>query len=237
MVKSNEEFKAYYQKERAIDYYISKKYNLGDIDDELIKDVAEGGYYNDNKTYDGVEEGYIPYYEYLKGGNSMNKLEELLQDLYTIQAKEYKRLKDEGRDNEIDYNMIRATARCGYMAANGTYEGIEKGYKPYFDYLIYGNKEEDDYNYETPYSFEYEPYMIEFNHEADYNEPIQQEEVIYEEPVVEKESSCDINELISIVDILTNKISKVKKTIIHYISNYRPIYNQYTDTIEAVLIE
>ena len=235
MVKSNEEFKAYYQKERAIDYYISKKYNLGDIDDELIKDVAEGGYYNDNKTYDGVEEGYIPYYEYLKGGNSMNKLEELLQDLYTIQAKEYKRLKDEGRDNEIDYGMMRATARGAYMAANGTYEGIEKGYKPYFDYLMYDNKEEDNYNYETPYSFEYEPYMIEFNHEVSYDEPIQQE-VVYEDNDIE-EDNIDINELMSIVDILTNKISKVKKHIIHYISNYRPIYNQYTHNIDAILIE
>ena len=165
----------------------------------------------------------------------INNLIGILQDLYTIEAKEYKKLKDEGRDNEIDYNMIRATARGGYMAANGTYEGIEKGYKQYFDYLIYGNKEEDDYNYETPYSFEYEPYMIEFNHEVSYDEPIQQEEM-HEEPVVEEEN-IDIDELVNIVDILTNKISKVKKCIIHYISNYRPLYNKYTDTIEPFLIE
>ena len=166
----------------------------------------------------------------------INNLIGILQDLYTIEAKEYKRLKDEGRDNEIEYSMMRSTARGAYMAANGTYDGIEKGYMPYFNYLIYGNKEENNnYNYETPYSFEYEPYMIEFNDEVSYNEPIQQQEV-YEEPVVEEES-CDINELISIVDILTNKISKVKKHIIHYISNYRPIMNQYTDVVEAVLIE
>ena len=179
MIKNNEEFKAYYQKERAIDYYISKKYNLGDIDDELIKDVAEGAYYNDNKTYDGVEEGYKPYYEYLKYSNQYQ--EEVKDELIMI---------------EDNYN-----------------------------------------NYETPYSFEYEPYMIEFNHEVTYNEPIyQQQEVVYEEPVVEEES-CDINELISIVDVLTSKISKVKNTIIHYISNYRPIMNQYTHNIDTVLIE
>ena len=164
----------------------------------------------------------------------INNLIGILQDLYTIEAKEYKRLKDEGRDNEIDYSMMRSTARGAYMAANGTYDGIEKGCMPYFNYLIYGNKEENN-NYETPYSFEYEPYMIEFNHEVSYNEPIQQE-VVYEEPVVEEES-CDINELMSIVDILTNKISKVKKHIIHYISNYRPIMNQYTGDIDTVLIE
>ena len=164
----------------------------------------------------------------------INNLIGILQDLYTTEAKEYKRLKDEGRDNEIDYGMMRAIARGAYMAANGTYEGIEKGYIPYFNYLIYGNKEED-YNYQTPYSFEYEPYMIEFNHEVTYNEPIEQE-VVYEEPEVVEES-CDINELVNIVDILTNKISKVKKCIIHYISNYRPLMNQYTHNIDTILIE
>ena len=167
----------------------------------------------------------------------INNLIGILQDLYTIEAKEYKRLKDEGRDNEIDYGMMRATARGAYMAANGTYEGIEKGYKPYFDYLIYSNKEEDNYNYETPYSFEYEPYMIEFNHEIDYNEPIQQEEAVYEELQFVEEENVDINELVNIVDILTNKISNIKKSIIHYISNYRPIMNQYTHNIDTILIE
>ena len=39
------------------------------------------------------------------------------------------------------------------------------------------------------------------------------------------------------MDILTNKISKVKKHIIHYISNYRPIMNQYTGDIDTILIE
>ena len=78
--------------------------------------------------------------------------------------------------------------------------------------------------------------MIEFNDEVSYNEPIQQE-VVYEEPEVTEEESCDINELITIVDVLTNKISKVKNTIIHYISNYRPIMNQYTGDIDTILIE
>ena len=143
--------------------------------------------------------------------------------------------------------MLQAVAEGGYLSNNGDLDNIKQGYKPYYNYLKYGNQyqeevkeepimiEDNNYNYETPYSFEYEPYRIEFNDEVSYNEPIQQQEV-YEEPVVEEES-CDINELISIVDILTNKISKVKKHIIHYISNYRPIINQYTDVVEAVLIE
>ena len=178
----------------------------------------------------------------------MNKLERLIQETNELLAKNYKFCKENKLDHIIDDELLKAVAEGGYVNDNGTFDGIEEGYKPYYEYLKYGNqyqeevKEEpimieDNYNYETPYSFEYEPYMIEFNHEVSYNEPIyQQQEVIYEEPVVEEES-CDINELMTIVDILTNKISKVKKTIIHYISNYRPIMNQYTDTIEAVLIE
>ena len=248
MMKNNEEFKAYYQKERAIDYYISKKYNLGDIDDELIKDVSEGAYYNDNKTYDGVEEGYIPYYEYLKGGNDMNKLERFIQENNELLAKNYKFCKENKLDHIIDDKLLKAVAEGGYVNDNGTFDGIEEGYKPYYDYLKYGNqyqeevKEEpimieDNYNnYETPYSFEYEPYMIEFNHEVTYNEPVYEQQEVYEEPEVVEEN-VDINELISIVDVLTNKISKVKKTIIHYISNYRPIYNQYTHNIDSILIE
>ena len=305
-MKSNEEFKAYYQKERAIDYYISKKYNLGDIDDELIKDVAEGAYYNDNKTYDRVEEGYKPYYEYLKGGNDMNKIERVIQDTNEFLAKNYKFCKENNLDHIIDDELLKAVAEGGYVNDNGTFDGIEEGYKPYYDYLKYGNKpqqeevkeepimiykselervneriakkykkykdEGKDYmidermikavaeggyihdhgindgieegykpyydylkygnNYETPYSFEYEPYMIQFDHEVTYNEPIQ--EIVYEEPI---EEEVDSNDVINIMDILTNKVKEVKKTIIHYISNYRPIMNQCTNTIDAVLIE
>ena len=176
----------------------------------------------------------------------MNKFEELLQEIRTDMAKDYKFYKEHGWDELINDNILESVAKGAYVNNNGTFDGIEEGYVPYYEYLKYSNqyqeevKEEpimieDNYSYTTPYSFEYEPYMIEFNHEVSYNEPIQQE--VYEEPEVVEEESCDINELISIVDVLTNKISNIKKTIIHYISNYRPIMNQYTDTIEAVLIE
>ena len=186
----------------------------------------------------------------------MDKFEELLQEIRTNRAKDYKFYKEHGWDELINDNMLKSVAKGAYVNDNGTFDGIEEGYKPYYDYLKYGNQYQEEvkeepimiednnydyeYNYEdtyeTPYSFEYEPYMIQFDHEVSYNEPIQQEEVVYEEPIVEEEN-VDINELINIVDILTNKITKVKKTIIHYISNYRPIMNQYTDAIEAVLIE
>ena len=183
----------------------------------------------------------------------MNKIEQFIQETNELLAKNYKFCKENKLDHIIDDKLLKSVAEGGYVNDNGTFDGIEEGYKPYYNYLKYGNqyqqqeevKEEpimiednyNNYNYETPYSFEYEPYIVQFNHEVTYNEPIyQQQELVYEEPVVEEES-CDINELISIVDILTNKISKVKKSIIHYMSNYRPIMNQYTNTIETVLIE
>ena len=219
----------------AKDYKLFKEQGWDDlIDDELLKSVAEGGYVNDNNTFDGIEEGYKPYYDYLKYGNQYQEEPEggritmTLLELY----KEYqnKIAKKFVNGETIDRDGFEALVDAGLMI-NPNYNKME-----YEDYIYnkYQEIESQNNNYETPYSFEYEPYMIEFNHEVSYNEPIQQE--VYEEPVVEEEN-IDINELISIVDILTSKISKVKKTIIHYISNYRPIMNQYTDTIETLLIE
>ena len=182
----------------------------------------------------------------MKNRDSFDKLVDgLLLECDKEMAESYKFCKEQGWNDLINDNMLKSVSEGAYASINGSYDGVEEGYKPYYDYLKYGNqyqeevKEEpimieDNYNYETPYLFEYEPYMIEFNHEVSYNEPIQ--EVGYQEPVVEEET-CDINKLINIFDILTNKISKVKKTIIHYISNYRPIINQYTGGIDTILIE
>ena len=141
-------------------------------------------------------------------------------------AKKYKKYKDEGKDYMIDDRMIKAVAEGGYIHDHGINDGIEEGYKPYYDYLKYDN------NYETPYSFEYEPYLIEFDHEVSYNEPIQ--EIVYEEQIVEE---VDSGNIIDILSILTDKVKEVKKQLIYYISNYRPILNQHTGDIEAVLIE
>ena len=260
-------------KQKAESYKFCKQQGWDDlIDDNMLKSVSKGAYATINGSYDGVEEGYKPYYNYLKYGNQyqeeepimiednnnydqkeltkMKSIDDILQILYTRQAKRYKEYKDINMECNIDDELMFNTAKGAYVASNGTFDGIEEGYIPYYNYLKYGNqyqeevKEEpimieDNYNnyeYTTPYNFEYEPYMIEFNHEVTYNEPIQQQEVVYEEPVVEEES-CDINELISIVDILTNRISNIKKSIIHYISNYRPIMNQYTGDIDTILIE
>ena len=168
-------------------------------------------------------------------------------------ARLYKKCKERGWDDLIDDDMLRMIAEGAYASVNGTYEGAKEGYKPYFDYLKYDYKpyqEEEEVkeepimiedNYETPYSFEYEPYFsnnnytITFDHEVDTSDSIRMIEEMYNEDNIEED--MDSNEIIDIVDILSNKVKEVKKTIIHYISNYRPIMNKYTGLIGAILIE
>ena len=167
-------------------------------------------------------------------------------------AKRYKKKKEKGE--EISDALMNVVAKGAYLRQTGTHVGMNEGSKPYYEYLKYGNqyqeevKEEpimieDNYNYETPYSFEYEPYLlldnnnysITFDHEVDTSDSIQMIEELYNEDNIEEE--VDSNEIIDVLSFLSNKISKVKKCIIHYISNYRPIMNQYTHNIEAILIE
>ena len=218
------------------------------IDDDMLKIVAEGGYIRDNGLK-GVEKGYKPYYDYLKYGNQYQKEEvkeepimisESLQKLayeeidkvlynkgvYSKIAENYKNLKENGIEPSED--IKKYTAIGGYIYDNG-FEGSRDNYKSYYEYL-------NENNYETPYSFEYEPYMIEFNHEIDTNNSIEMIEELYNEDN-SVEEDIDSNDIIDVLSFLSNKVKEVKKNIIHYISNYRPIMNQYTDTIEAVLIE
>ena len=186
----------------------------------------------------------------------MSWFKDQLMGIYTDLAENYKKYKDEDKDYTVDDDILQAVAEGGYLSNGGDLDNIKQGYKPYYDYLKYGNqyqqeevKEEpimieDNYNnYETPYSFEYEPYLLDnntysitFDHEVDTSNTMEIIEEMYNEDN-NVEEDIDSNEIIDVLSILSNKISKVKKTIIHYISNYRPIYNQYTDTIEAVLIE
>lgn len=157
-------------------------------------------------------------------------------------AKRYKKYKDEDKNYMIDDDMLECVSIGGFLSDGGKCGDMNKGYKPYYDYLKYGNQYQQEEpimiedNYETPYSFEYEPYMIEFDHEVDTSDSIQMIEEIYNEDN-NIEEDIDSNEIIDVLSFLTNKISKVKKTIIHYISNYRPMYNQYTHNIDTILIE
>ena len=161
---------------------------------------------------------------------------ESLMNSYAELAKKYKRFREEGWYDLIDDKLIKKVAEGAYMNNGGFVENKEEGSKVYYDYL----KEQQDYT--TPYSFEYEPYLLDnnnysitFDHEVDTSNSIQIiEEMNNEDNNIEE---VDSNEIIDVLSFLSNKVKEVKKTIIHYISNYRPIMNQYTDTIEAVLIE
>ena len=159
-------------------------------------------------------------------------------------AKRYKKYKDEDKNYMIDDDMLECVSIGGFLSNGGKCGDINKGYKPYYDYLKYGNQYQEeepimieDNNYETPYSFEYEPYLLQFDHEVDTSNSIQIIEELYNEEPITVEEDVDSNEIIDVLSFLSDKISKVKKHIIHYISNYRPIMNQYTDVVEAVLIE
>ena len=180
----------------------------------------------------------------------MNFINKKLYSLSKDIAEYYKN--DIKNTDDRTLQIIAEGAYMNYNGINHSIDEIKTGSKPYFNYLKYGNqyqeevKEEpimiEDNNYETPYSFEYEPYFsndntysITFDHEVDTSSTIQMIEELYNEDNVEED--IDSNEIIDVLSFLSNKISKVKKTIIHYISNYRPIMNQYTHNIEAILIE
>ena len=235
--------------------YIESKNNNYSIDNNMLERVAKGGYINDN-GFNGVEEGYKPYYDYLKYGNQYKKEEvkeepimisKSLQKLayegidkvlynkgvYSKIAENYKNLKENGIEPSED--IKKYTAIGGYIHDNG-FEGSRDNYKPYYEYL---NRN----NYETPYSFEYEQYLLDnnnysitFDHEVDTNNTMGIIEEMYNEDN-NIEEDVDSNEIIDVLSFLSNKISKVKNTIIHYISNYRPIMNQYTHNIDTILIE
>ena len=175
--------------------------------------------------------------------------------VYPIAAKLYQ---SSSNPTELGDTVLKFAAKGGYIHDNGIDDNVDEGYKEYFNYLKYGIKPqqqeevkeepimiEDNYNnnyeYTTPYSFEYEPYFsnnnnysITFDHEVDTSDSIKIIEELYNEDNIE---DVDSNDIIDVLSFLSNKISKVKKHIIHYISNYRPIMNQYTGLIDTILIE
>ena len=231
------------------------------IDDDMLKIVAKGGYIRDNGLK-GVEKGYKPYYDYLKYGNQggdnnmgysfekeIDKITEKIkyEAVYKPAAELY--LSSNNKENLSD-DTLKFIAKGGYISDNG-FDDVEEGYKPYYEYLKYGNQQQEEVkeeaimiedNYETPYSFEYEPYLLDnntysitFDHEVDTSNTMEIIEEMYNEEPVEEDA--DSNEIIDVLSFLSNKVKEVKKHIIHYISNYRPIYNQYTGDIDTILIE
>lgn len=234
--------------------YKNLKENGVEPSEDMKKYTAIGGYIHDN-GFEGSRDNYKPYYEYLNKNNyktpydefsiyikekmldivsnsSLMNDENIKTNLYNMSAKNY--IESKNNNYNINDNTLKRVAEGGYIHDHG-FNGVEEGYKEYYDYL-------KDNNYETPYNFEYEPYLLDnnnysitFDHEVDTSNTIQIIEEMYNEEPVEEE--VDSNDVINIMNILTNKVKEVKKTIIHYISNYRPIMNQYTGDIDIISIE
>ena len=188
------------------------------------------------------------------------KTKNVLIQSYKNIANYYKELKDK-KEEISDLLMETISQGAYYIKNNCSYIGCDEGYKPYYDYLKYDNQYQEEpimiednsnsnevvyvdnnYEYTTPYSFEYEPYLLDnnysitFDHEVDTSDSIEMIEELYNEESIEEE--VDSNDVINIVAIIANRIkNNTKKKIIHYISNYRPIMNVHSKEIKAVLIE
>ena len=187
--------------------------NYDMINDNLLKDVAEGGYINDY-GFEGVDEGYKPYYEYLK------------QDL-------------DNRKNNIheEYNNEQLLLEDNNYYPQ--YEYIPQQYNYSYDYNNYNS-----YNYYTPYSYEYDPYIDYYNnynngYNTYYNDNINTTVDLTNDTNTFNDSITNVLDMIKSYKDRVNifKPKHIKKKIINYISNYRPMYNSITGKIEAVLIE
>ena len=112
------------------------------------------------------------------------------------------------------------------------YEYIPQQYTYSYDYN----------NYYTPYSYEYDPYIDYYN---DYNNGYNN--TYYNDSInttVDLTNDNTFNDSITnVLDMIksyrdtVNIFKPIKKKIINYISNYRPMYNKDKGIIEPVLIE
>ena len=128
-----------------------------------------------------------------------------LMYLTKLLAKKYKKYKDEGRDYMIDDEMMKIIAEGAYVTQGGSFldDDIEIASKPYFDYLKYGNKpQQQEEVKEEPIMIEDNNYSIVFDHEVDTSDSIQMIEELYNKKAVEEVDSDDV---INIVNILSNK--------------------------------
>ena len=111
-------------------------------------------------------------------------------------------------------------------------------YYPQYEYIPQQYTYSYDYNnYYTPYSYEYDPYIDYYNNGYNtYNDTIN--------TTVDLTNTNTFNNAITnVLDMIksykdtVNIFKPIKKKIIQYISNYRPMYNKDKGIIEPVLIE
>ena len=78
------------------------------------------------------------------GEKKMSWFKDQLMEIYTDLAEDYKKYKDEGKDHAIEDDMLQAVAEGGYLSNNGDLDNIKQGYKPYYNYLKYGNQYQEE---------------------------------------------------------------------------------------------
>ena len=230
--------------EALTDFYTStaeryKRYidegRLEYIDDYYLKSVAEGGYVHDH-GFKGIDEGYKPYYEYLKKDLEERKKREEERKRNNDIQEEYNNeqllLEDNNYNNTniVQYEYIQPQYNYSYDYNNyyPQYEYIPQQYNYSYDYNNYNN-------YYTPYSYEYDPYIDYYNN--GYNNDTVNTTVDLTNNNTFNDSITNVLDMIKSYKDTVNIFKPIKKKIINYISNYRPKYNSITGKIEAVLIE
>ena len=194
---------------RAYKWLIDKDY-LEDIDDFELSHVAKGGYINDY-GFEGVDEGYKPYYEYLKQDLEIRK-----NNIYEEYNNEQLLLEDNNYNNTniVQYEYIPQQYNYSYDY-NNYYTPYSYEYDPYIDY--YNNGYNNTYYNDTVNT------TVDLTNTNTFNDSIT--------------NILDMIKSYNNKHNIFNSINNTKKKIITYISNYRPMYNSITNKIEAVLIE
>ena len=194
---------------RAYKWLIDEDY-LEDIDDFELLHVAKGGYIHDY-GFEGVDEGYKPYYEYLK-----QDLENRKNNIHEEYNEQQLLLEDNNYNNT---NIVQ-------------YEYVQPQYTYSYDYNTYNN-------YYTPYSYEYDPYIDYYNNEYynTYNDTVNTTVDLTNNTNTFNDCINNVLDMIKSYKDTVNIFKPIKKKMIQYISNYRPKYNKDKGIIEPVLIE
>lgn len=136
-------------------------------------------------------------------------------------------------NNETEKELLKSVAIIAYTKFNNpnyenirTYEELEKEAEPYYDYL------KEMYFDDNERLFDFNSYSVEFDHELDseINNKIEEE--------IENIKNDNVDDVIdSLKIILKNKVKNAKKKVIHYISNWRPLYDAFNDKILTAPLE
>ena len=188
--------------------YLEKFERGEELDDSELEIIVMGGFLHDHGKLGGTDEEEKPYYDHVKKKLGRNE-----------QQKEYNNEQLLLEDN-VYYPQ---------------YEYVQPQYNYSYDYNTYNN-------YYTPYSYEYDPYIDYYNNGYNYN-TYYNDTVNTTVDLTNNDTNTFNNAITNVLDMIksykdtVNIFKPIKKKMIQYISNYRPMYNSISGKIEPVLIE